>query len=74
MSGKLVSMKDRKKEDYFFTNEAGQFFAERLAAGDYELLLFDHDQNKVIIHILKDSEGLLNYGEIKVKGNNGTHQ
>jgi outer membrane usher protein len=74
MSGKLISMKDRKKEEYFFTNESGQFFAERLEAGDYELRLFDHDQNKVIIHILKESEGFLNYGEIKVKGNNSNKQ
>jgi outer membrane usher protein len=66
-SGKLTRKDNPTKFEYFFTNESGEFFIERLEAGDYILTLNDQEETKFIVNILKDSEGVLDYGELTVK-------
>lgn len=67
VSGKITNISNKTKEEFFFTNETGEFFIERLESVDYEVILFDKTGSKQLIHIPTGFEGVFQCGTLVVK-------
>lgn len=66
-SGKITNSANKSKEEFFFTNETGEFFIERLESVDYDILLFNKTGSKFPVHVPANFEGVFDCGQLVIK-------